>query len=193
MKKVWALLLAGVLAFSMTACITINVTPGGSTENPSESTEGSKDPVPSASDKETEKETEKESEKEANPVVLNSSLYGTFETCTLFEKEEEYKNVVDNTPAYVKSVVYDREKQTITIEASFLCYKNGDFETYEVLPMSTQTFTYTEKTLFELGGGNAEPEYCNIGEFVEICNYFNGLGLMLRVEDGVITKAGISS
>ncbi|MCQ2507698.1 MAG: hypothetical protein MJ097_02780 [Dorea sp.] len=67
---------------------------------------------------------------------------------------------------------------------------DGDSEYYE---FDTYRFKITEDTEFYSAGGSIGAMKITLDEFVELAHYYNGLGMILEIEDGIVKEGNITS
>ncbi|WP_300409098.1 hypothetical protein [Lagierella sp.] len=157
----------------------------------SETTESS-EPTKESSDviETDETETSEGTQDSVNDAENNLQNDGNYFSSIIASKKGEFDNL--NTSVYeAKS-----DGETLKVSGS-LSFGQEDYTTSEdeILENKTYTFEVDENTEYKAVGGLNEPQVMTVEEFND---YFmevkeSGLGLIIKVENGVATEVEISS
>lgn len=91
-------------------------------------------------------------------------------------------------------VSVEKDGNTLKIYASFNRSNDSYEEDAEYLEYDDYTFTLSDDiSYYGTGGEDPEPFVYTEEEFFHICESYNGLGLVLKVENGVVTEASVAS
>jgi len=130
---------------------------------------------------ETAKDEEKADIIEEKPIYYWGQLLGEKDD---FLDSEELGDVVS----------VEKDGNTLKIYASFNRSNEEYEEDAEYLEYDDYTFTLGDDvSYYGTGGEDPEPFVYTEEEFFEICESYNGLGLRLKVENGVVTEAYVES
>lgn len=81
----------------------------------------------------------------------------------------------------------------LMINASMYKTEEDRYDEGVLYPMDTYYFLLSSDCTYWFIGGEANPQSASRDEFMEVMGYFNGLGLIITVENGMVTEMAISS
>lgn len=81
----------------------------------------------------------------------------------------------------------------LMINASMYKTEDDRYEEGVLCPMDTYYFLLSSDCTYWFIGGDDNPQSVSRDEFMEVMGYFNGLGLIITVENGMVTEMAISS
>lgn len=81
----------------------------------------------------------------------------------------------------------------LMINASMYKTEEDRYDEGVLYPMDTYYFLLASDCTYWFIGGEANPQSASRDEFMEVMGYFNGLGLIITVENGMVTEMAISS
>lgn len=81
----------------------------------------------------------------------------------------------------------------LMINASMYKTEEDSYDEGVLYPMDTYYFPLSSDCTYWFIGGEANPQSASRDEFMEVMGYFNGLGLIITVENGMVTEMAISS
>ncbi len=122
-------------------------------------------------------------------MIYTMDLLGLPETTAFQDDYEEMKKWRDDEKIGVcQSITF--ENQALVIRGSTVRENNGNpiYSTY-----GTTTFLCAGDVKFFADGGEGGPQSMSVQEFLELAHAYNGFGLKLRMENGFVLEAVISS
>lgn len=108
-----------------------------------------------------------------------------------------YTNLLSSDPGYTNSYVRSIEyiDGGILIEAAFTQFDESTWDVLGELDNATYFIAVNENTQYMFGGGEEAPDYVSFSEFKSDLSGLmdSGLGLQIKIENGIATEVGVFS